>query len=402
MDTAEDMAESISDVPAKDIKSKDDTTKVLGETVFKDGVEDMEELEAEDPFLEQPIEDLAKDSKGLTATEKKALAGVETELKEADKNFEEEEAKDAATEAVFSSRDQDMKQLDENGDGVLDNKEVAKEIDHDMKEADQVSMLQQMKLETPALKHLIAIFDKNGDGELTFDELFGRESPAKQKEYKAAFEMVDQDKSKSLDVQELFDLHNQMWMKRWIEPKMFFKMKAKDHINVMDTNGDGKIDWPEFAAFMKPHIEEAMKEYGEHNLAYNLPQSSDTEAQTMEEHLKKFKALFDEADINHDGSLSEDEMVANLKDREEWMAYAAATGVIHKADDNHDNTLSLNEVIKNADKFGAKTEDFFEDQDLLNVEDGDGGDAAGASKGGTESTFVKKSLRGGNTGDAPA
>ena len=55
MDTAEDMAESISDVPAKDIKSKDDTTKVLGETVFKDGVEDMEELEAEDPFLEQPM-----------------------------------------------------------------------------------------------------------------------------------------------------------------------------------------------------------------------------------------------------------------------------------------------------------------------------------------------------------
>ena len=328
-------------------------------------------------------EDLAKDSKGLTATEKKALAGVETELKEADKNFEEEEAKDAATEAVFSSRDQDMKQLDENGDGVLDNKEVAKEIDHDMKEADQVSMLQQMKLETPALKHLIAIFDKNGDGELTFDELFGRESPAKQKEYKAAFEMVDQDKSKSLDVQELFDLHNQMWMKRWIEPKLFFKMKAKDHINVMDTNGDGKIDWSEFAAFMKPHIEEAMKEYGEHNLGFNLPEAPTdlpkdvqgkatgkdhlgndphqvSEAKTMEEHLKKFKALFDEADINHDGSLSEDEMVANLKDREEWMAYAAATGVIHKADDNHDNTLSLNEVIKNAGEYGAKTEDFFE------------------------------------------
>jgi hypothetical protein len=67
MDTAEDMAESMADVPAKvidcsahpdgsrfnlcalqqDIKSKDDTAKVLGETVFKSGVEDMEELEAE-------------------------------------------------------------------------------------------------------------------------------------------------------------------------------------------------------------------------------------------------------------------------------------------------------------------------------------------------------------------
>jgi hypothetical protein len=33
MDTAQDMAESMVDVPAKDIKSVDDTTKVLGETV---------------------------------------------------------------------------------------------------------------------------------------------------------------------------------------------------------------------------------------------------------------------------------------------------------------------------------------------------------------------------------
>jgi hypothetical protein len=47
MDTAEDMAEAVADIPARDIKSKDDTTKVLGETVFKSGVEDMEELEAE-------------------------------------------------------------------------------------------------------------------------------------------------------------------------------------------------------------------------------------------------------------------------------------------------------------------------------------------------------------------
>jgi hypothetical protein len=70
---------------------------------------------------------------------------VEEELKEADVQFEEEEGKDAATEAVFASRDQDMKDLDTNADGVLDTKEVANEIDEDMKEADEVSMLQQMK-----------------------------------------------------------------------------------------------------------------------------------------------------------------------------------------------------------------------------------------------------------------
>ena len=48
---------------AKDIKSKDDTTEVLGESVCKSGVEDMEELEGEDPFMEQPIEDLGVSTK---------------------------------------------------------------------------------------------------------------------------------------------------------------------------------------------------------------------------------------------------------------------------------------------------------------------------------------------------
>jgi hypothetical protein len=35
------MADLMVDVPAKDIKSKDDTMEVLGESVFKSGVEDI-------------------------------------------------------------------------------------------------------------------------------------------------------------------------------------------------------------------------------------------------------------------------------------------------------------------------------------------------------------------------
>jgi hypothetical protein len=85
-------------------------------------------------------------------------------------------------------------------------------------------------------------------------------------------------------------------------------------------------------------------------------------------------------------------------------------------DDSKDGKLSLNEVIKNADKFGAKTEDFFEDQDLLSVEDhdpnADEGDEAPAGAGSksiidaaqnefvqkslAENDEVQKSLRGGN------
>jgi Ca2+-binding EF-hand superfamily protein len=406
MDTAEDMAESMADIPAKDVKSKDDTTKVLGETVFKSGVEDMEELEAEDPFLEQPIEDLEKESTGLTAAEKAGVEEVEKELKAADIQFEEEEGKDAATEAVFASRNQDMKELDENADGVLDTKEISDEIKKDMKEADEVSMLQQMKDETPALKHLIKIFDKDGDGELTMQELFGRESPENQKKYGEQFKLADQNEDGKLDAEELFDLHNMVWMKHWIAPQAFFKLKAKDHINFMDTNHDGGVDWQEFASFMKPHIEEAIKEghlgeglaEGTGDKAGQMvgADTGKTAAESLTDHLKRFKELFNEADLNHDGKLDEAEMEENLKDRENWMALAAAQGVVSLADDNKDSALSLNEVIKNADKFGAKTEDFFEDKDLLDVEgDGDGGDASSTTST-KDDAFVKKSLRGGD------
>jgi hypothetical protein len=72
----EDMADSMVDVPAKDIKSKDDTTEVLGESVCKSGVEDMEELEGEDPFMEQPTEDLEKTEAVLSSPDMSDFDGM--------------------------------------------------------------------------------------------------------------------------------------------------------------------------------------------------------------------------------------------------------------------------------------------------------------------------------------
>jgi hypothetical protein len=191
-----------------------------------------------------------------------------------------------------------------------------------------------------------------------------------------------------------------VWMQSWIQPQAFFAIKAKDHIAVMDTNGDGGVDWTEFAEFMKPHIVEALKEGrlspeigGMLEEAKSDEEIAAQDKLAMDGHLKRFKELFNEADLNKDGKLTETEMEANLKDRESWMALAAANGVIDMADDSKDGKLSLNEVIKNADKFGAKTEDFFEDQDLLSVDEADSADTgdADAEKPGT---FVQKSLRG--------
>lgn len=380
MDTAEDMAEAMSAVPAKDIKSVDDTTKVLGESVFKSGVEDMEELEAEDPFLQQPIEDLEKDESGLSTAQTQLLEKAEKELRDADQEFEEEEEHDAATEAVLASRKETMKDIDSNADGVLEEGEISAEIGKDMQEADEVSMLQQMKDEKTGLDDIIQVFDKDGDKELTEKELFGGESAEKQKQYDDLFNAADQNQDGKLDEEELFDMHNFNWMKD-ADPEGYFTQKAKDHITYMDVNGDGKVDWSEFKYFMKPHVLTAIKE-------------GHLEGDDPEEHLAKFEELFKEADVNHDGSLSVKEMRANLEDRQKWMEDAAAKEVTELADDNKDGKLSLNEVINNADKFGAKTEDFFEDQDLLTV---DAGDENTPPADGTPEAeeFVKKSLRGG-------
>jgi Ca2+-binding EF-hand superfamily protein len=166
----------------------------------------------------------------------------------------------------------------------------------------------------------------------------------------------------------------------WTAPKIFFELKAKDHIEFMDTNGDGGVDWQEFKSFMAPHVKAALDEGSLNG--------------SMEEHLSSFKKLFTEADLNHDGMLMQDEMQFNLEDREKWMKMAAATGVIDMADDNKDGDISLNEVISNADKFGAKTEDFFEDQDLLTLDESERGKGVADEE--QVEAFIQKSLRGGD------
>merc|ERR1712125_269349 len=89
-----------------------------------------------------------------------------------------------------------------------------------------------------------------------------------------------------------------------------------------------------------------------------------------------FKELFDEADLNKDGKLDKQEMEKNLEEREEWIKGEAAQETMQVADDNKDGKVSLNEVIKNAGQYGAKTEDFFEDSELLHVGDDNAAESA--------------------------
>jgi len=327
------------------VKAKDDTAKVLGETVFKGGVEDVEELQAEDPMLEQPIEDIETINNQLTPQQKKDAELALDQLEKADEEFAGEEEKDAAVETVLASRGESMKDIDTNGDGLLDEKEVSKEIQGDMVKVDPQAPKKQKAIQNKMLKSLFGAADENADGKL--------------------------------DINELFVFHNVQTLAT-TEPKEYFKVKAMDHITYMDKNHDEEVDWQEFQNFMLPHVKAAI-----HAQDVSTDIKGEPNPKQIQQHMKKFKELFDEADLNKDGKLDKKEMEKNLEEREEWIKGEAATETMQVADDNKDGKVSLNEVIKNAAEYGAKTEDFFEDSELLHVGKGDG-DA--------ESAMAKESL----------
>merc|ERR1719409_415898 len=87
------------------------------------------------------------------------------------------------------------------------------------------------------------------------------------------------------------------------EPKEYFAVKALDHITYMDKNHDEEVDWKEFQDFMLPHVKAAIH-------AQDVAQDINGEPQPamIKQHMKKFKELFDEADLNKDGKLDKKEM----------------------------------------------------------------------------------------------
>lgn len=218
------------------MKAKDDTAKVLGETVFKGGVEDVEELEAEDPMLEQPIEDIETINNQMTSQQKVDAEAALDQLEKADEEFAGEEEKDAAVETVLASRGQSMKDIDTNGDGLLDEQEIQNEIQGDMGKVEEINMMQQMHDEKKGLAHLVKALDTNKDGELTMREMFGNpelwsvdpKAPKEEKKEQETllntlFKTADENADGKLDVNELFVFHNIQTLAN-TEPTEYFKV----------------------------------------------------------------------------------------------------------------------------------------------------------------------------------
>ena len=110
--------------------------------------------------MEQPIEDIETLNKDMSATQRVKVDKALDDLEKADEEFANEEEKDAAVETVLASRKESMGNIDKNGDGVLDEKEVQGEISKDMVKVDEINMMQQMHDEKKGLSELIAALDQ--------------------------------------------------------------------------------------------------------------------------------------------------------------------------------------------------------------------------------------------------
>jgi Ca2+-binding EF-hand superfamily protein len=108
-------------------------------------------------------------------------------------------------------------------------------------------------------------------------------------------------------------------------------------------------------------------------------------AEEANEEVKEMIKVFRSADLDSDQKLSKETFLKTISALQlTGDIQDVAWKVIALVDDNHDNMLSYDELIDNGKKFGAATEDFFKDVDVLYIE-GDETDKGIAGR----SAFVK-------------
>jgi len=125
-----------------------------------------------------------------------------------------------------------FKQFDTNGDGQLGPNEIS-------------AMMKQLGLNQNEAKEWMRSVDDNGDGIISVDEfaeaaVVSNLAKADDKEAKAYFDLFDTDKNGYVDSKEIEKLCN------FLTPDA-----AKQLINDVDANGDGKISFGEWLNAMK-------------------------------------------------------------------------------------------------------------------------------------------------------
>jgi Ca2+-binding EF-hand superfamily protein len=357
-ESMEDLADSIGDLDAKDIKAKDSTMKALAETVLSKAGNEIEAEEHADPLLQPEVPALNPD---LDAFRQKQVEGEEAELKALDARAELEDLQELPAEMVFSVKAEGLSQIDSNGDGLLSGEELTHQLRNSMTRVHLLEREHVQRVEGPEMKKLLKTLDASGDGYIQKEELLG-EHPTRTEA--ALFEVADEDNSGKLNANELLLYHHPEFSD--ITHDKFIDYKVEDFIDQMDPKKTGRINKGRF----------------EKQIKHDLRQMADNgrkvdEKREWKEQKRHFEAVagnkkyLNAEDTKRLISETEDRVRGFIPDEvatwKDGHYPEVVKEIILIGDDNKDGKLSLDEIIRHVKDFGGRIDEFMQDPAVLTL-----------------------------------
>jgi Ca2+-binding EF-hand superfamily protein len=275
--------------------------------------------------------------------------------------------------------------MDVNNDGVLDEEELINHLTKAIDKVRQDELLKQKEVNADGVKEIMKMMDDNGDGMLSKEEMFGKTTQSSKQAIadNRMFDFADGafgHKDGELDEDEIFI----MALPQYSADRMgWYKFKAQDHLEEMDTDGDDEVSFQEYTDAMNMAIGEDIADEMRATTSDQV-WLGDGEDKTMTYRLKR--KLFVQADANrtflshlfslqsykYSQKLVVDDMkldiseLANLVQMlEEKNIRETVDDLIKVADDNSDGKLALSEIINHVSDFGGHMAFFLNDPELL-------------------------------------
>jgi len=255
----------------------------------------------------------------------------------------------------------------------LDETELINHLTVAIDKVRQDELLKQKEVNADGVKEIMSMMDDNGDGKLSKEEMFGKTTQSSKQAIadNRMFDFADGafgNKDGELDEDEIFIMALPQYS---ADRKGWFKFKAQDHMEEMDTNGDNEVSFQEYSDAM----ELATGGYDEFG-SLNDPEGIEDDAmkKMFPNHKENTKRiLFNKADRNGDKKLDLEELTRMIIDLEFENMVETVESLIAIGDDNGDEKLSLNEIIAHVSDFGGHMAFFLNDPQLLFPTKGHGG-----------------------------
>jgi Ca2+-binding EF-hand superfamily protein len=363
------LVDTLDEAPTEDLPAVSQSVKGLGATVIADAVRDVSKEEAaqhkhDNKALQAAIK---IDAPGLKPAERERLEQAESSIELERKQSASGHA--LTNDVLFTMRNERMKDVDKNGDGMLDSKELGKQIHKAWRGVQHLRTAELRAKEKPNLQEFIkgvnnyitqgrkgkkTVTEKDlthllGDGTLPNDvPVDDKLVNGNGERSKALFKYADGNHDGELDEDELFAFFNpsEVAEESDSERSRYLDFLAQDQFDAADADKNGKVSLTEYTKWQKS--------------LWHSP--------TEDKHWsKRFKQL----DKDRSGSLNVKEMKAAVMQKESKKFDGPVNDMLHIADTNKDGRVSLDEIKSHSKELASERDglgrvaDFFDDQHLL-------------------------------------